>query len=423
MNSLSVKHWQLWASSALLAGLVVALGSLIVAFTISLRLADRQYRLEMLSERQAMAVGVLAELTQAHVRRQSLDDALANYRALIKEETALLPKQLLLVQQQSREVAQAEQLDKLSHLAADAPALRALTAQIARQEADEVAASRRELERLRTRTLTLAVALAATAFLCALSAAWLLARRNRSLESMVQARTVQLEEVDRSRRLFFAKASHELRTPVTAMQGEAEVALLATKASAQDLRQSMSHIRANAAYLGHRIDELLGLASADDGRLQLERKALELGQIVSEAVAEAEAFAHSVEVVIVRSGPDGSIRLLGDARWLRQALLTVIDNGLKFSAMGGELVIGLAIGGEEAVITVSDYGPGIVPDDLPRIFDAYYQSEPGRQRGGNGLGLALARWVIEQHGGTISAANRREGGCCITITLPLGAAA
>jgi signal transduction histidine kinase len=64
-----------------------------------------------------------------------------------------------------------------------------------------------------------------------------------------------------------------------------------------------------------------------------------------------------------------------------------------------------------------------MPDDLPRIFDAYYQSEPGRQRGSNGLGLALARWVIEQHGGTISAANRLEGGCCITIALLLEAAA
>ena len=423
MHLSSDKSWQIGATSALLAGLVVALGGLVVAFTVTLNLADRQYQLEMLSERQATAVGVFAELTEAHVARPSLDKALASYRALIREETALLPGQPRLLDHQAREVAQAERLDKLSRSSVDAPDLRALTAQIARQEAEEVAASRRELERLRTRTLVLAIALAVTALLCALSAAWLLVRRNRSLAAMVQARTARLEEVDRSRRLFFAKASHELRTPVTAMRGEAEVALLTEDASGQDLRQSLSHILANATFLGHRIDELLGLASADDGKLQLESTALELGPIISEAVAEADAFARSVEVATVWSKPDRSIRLRGDARWLRQALLTVIDNGLKFSPMGGELAIGLAVRGELAVITVSDDGPGVVPDDLPRIFDAYYQSEPDRRRGGNGLGLALARWVIEQHGGTISAANRTAGGCCITIALPLEAAA
>lgn len=420
MHALQDKPRHIWVTATLLAGLVVALGGLMVAFAVTLSLADRQYRLEMLSERQAMAVGLFAELARAQVKRQSLDKALASYRTLIQNETALLPKQPKLLENQSREFDQVDRLDKLSHTAADARALRALSAQIARQEANEVAASQRELERLRTRTFALAIALTAMAFLCALSAAWLLALRNRSLQAMVQARTSQLEEVDRSRRLFFAKASHELRTPVTAMRGEAEVALLTLHASAQDLRQSLSHVLASATFLGHRIDELLGLASADDGKLQLERKSLDLGQIVGEAVAEAEAFARSVEVVIARSGLDEGVRLRADARWLRQALLTIIDNGLKFSPMNGKLAIELAIKGKEAVITVADDGPGVMPDDLPRIFDAYYQSEPGRQRGGNGLGLALARWVIEQHGGMISAANRREGGCCITIALPRG---
>jgi len=417
------KSWSPWLTSAFLAGLVLALGGLIVAFVISFNLADRQYQLATLSERQAGAVNQIAELADAQANGGALDRMLAHYRALIAEETALLSDEPRLAAHQREEAQDAERLEKLASNPANAAAFRELAAQIARQEAGEVASARREVERLHGRTVALAASLAVAALLCALSAAWLLMRRNRSLEALVSARTARLEEVDRSRRLFFAKASHELRTPVTAMQGEAEVALLNPKASAEGLRQSLSHIRASAAFLSHRIDELLGLASADDGKLQLERKTLELGQVAREAMAEAEAFARSVEVVIARSGPDGPIHLIGDARWLRQALLTVIENGLKFSPMGGELAIGIAIRGGEAVILVSDNGPGVMPDDLPRIFDAYYQSEPGRQRGGNGLGLALARWVIEQHGGTISAANRREGGCCITIALPLEAAA
>ena len=409
--------------SSLLAGLVFALAGLVVAFVVSFNLVDRQYRLATLSERQAGAVSHIAELANARTGGLALERTLARYRALIDEETALLPANPAFADHQRHEAAEAIRLEDLARDTAQAPAFRALTVQIARQEAGEVAAARRELERLHGRTVALAAALAAAALLCALSAAWLLVRRNRSLEAMVQARTARLEEVDRSRRLFFAKASHELRTPVTAMRGEAEVALLDPNAPAQGLRQSLSHIHASAAFLGHRLDELLGLASADDGKLQLERKSLELGQVVGEAVAEAGPFARSVEVAIAQTAHDSRLILHGDARWLRQALLTVIDNGLKFSPIGGTLTVDVGHGGQTAAITVADNGPGVMHEDLPRIFDAYYQSAPGRQRGGNGLGLALARWVVEQHGGTISATNRPEGGCCVTIALPLEAAA
>lgn len=413
---------QTWLAYAFLAGLVLALTSLVIAFVVSFNLADQQYRLSALSERQAGAVNQIADLGDAKIPDEALERMLARYRALIDEETALLPANSAFSDHQRHEATEAIRLEDLARVTAQLPAFRALTAQIARQEAGEVAASRRELERLHGRTVALAIALAAAALLCALTAAWLLVRRNRSLEAMVLARTARLEEVDRSRRLFFAKASHELRTPVTAMRGEAEVALLDPEAPAQGLRQSLSHIHASAAFLTHRLDELLGLTSADDGKLQLEHNPLELGQVVCEAVAESEPFARSVEVSITRTAHDSRSVLQGDARWLRQALLTVIDNGLKFSPMGGTLTVDVGHRGQMATITVADDGPGVMPDDLPRIFDAYYQSAPGRQRGGNGLGLALARWVVEQHGGTISATNRFEGGCAVTIALPLEAA-
>ena len=411
-----------WLTVPLLGGLVFAQAGFVVAFLVSFNLADRQYQLATLSERQAGAVALIAELAEAQTSSLVLERTLARYRALIDAETALLPTYPAYPDHQRREATEAIRLSVLARDSSQAQAFRALTAQIARQEAGEVTASRRQLERLHGRTVALAVALAIAALLCALSAAWLLLRRSRSLEAMVLARTARLEEVDRSRRLFFAKASHELRTPVTAMRGEAEVALLDPEAPVQDLRQSLSHIHANAAFLGHRLDELLGLASADDGKLQLQHNLLELGQVVCEAVAESETFARSVEVSIVQTSHNSQSVLQGDARWLRQALLTVIENGLKFSPMGGTLAVDVGHSGLMATITVADDGPGVMPDDLPRIFDAYYQSAPGRQRGGNGLGLALARWVVEQHGGTISATNRSDGGCAVIIALPLEAA-
>ncbi len=402
-------------AAILLAGLALALGGLVVAFVVSFRLADRQYQLATLAEQQAGVVNQIASLAQDQPDAAELGKALRRYRGLILAETALLPADA----RQHLEAEDARRLESIAFKSSSSAAFRSLTERIARQEVGEVNAVHDELERLHTKTVVLAIALAAAALLCALGVAWLLLRRNRSLEAMVQARTAQLEEVDRSRRLFFAKASHELRTPVTAMRGEAEVALLGHAPQAEALRQSLSHIHASATFLGHRIDELLGLASANDGKLQLLRQKVELGALVKAAIEEATSFARSVEVNIELNEAGVPLFLEGDARWLRQALLTIIDNGLKFSPMGDVLTIALAASGDAARIIVTDNGPGVMPDDLPRIFDAYYQSEHGRQRGGNGLGLALARWVVEQHGGVIRASTRKEGGCCIMVMLPI----
>ena len=174
-----------WLMSSLLAGLVFALAGLVVAFVVSFNLVDRQYRLATLSERQAGAVSHIAELANARTGGLALERTLARYRALIDEETALLPANPAFADHQRHEAAEAIRLEDLARDTAQAPAFRALTVQIARQEAGEVAAARRELERLHGRTVALAAALAAAALLCALSAAWLLVRRNRSLEAMV----------------------------------------------------------------------------------------------------------------------------------------------------------------------------------------------------------------------------------------------
>jgi signal transduction histidine kinase len=176
---------------------------------------------------------------------------------------------------------------------------------------------------------------------------------------------------------------------------------------------------AQAGFLTHRIEELLGLASADDGRLALADAPFDLGQVVAEAVAAARVYAASVDVAIALAVPDGPLPMQGDARWLRQALLAVIENGLKFAPMETVLAVCVTVADGCAEVAVRDQGPGVMESDLPRIFDAYYQAQEGRQRGGSGLGLALARWVVEQHGGAVAAANQPQGGCVIRFSLPL----
>ena len=122
---------------------------------------------------------------------------------------------------------------------------------------------------------------------------------------------------------------------------------------------------------------------------------------------------------MVATIPAAPVLVQADARWLEQALLAVIDNGLKFSDPDGVLALALAVTADEAVVTIADDGPGILPTELPRVFDAYYQAEAGRARGGTGLGLALARWVAEQHGGRIYAENGAAGSARIVLTLPV----
>jgi len=277
-----------------------------------------------------------------------------------------------------------------------------------------------EIPLLSTKVKIWACVMAAFVALCGFGGGMLFLSRFRHLERMLKERAAELEGVDNSRRLFFAKASHELRTPVTAMRGEAEVAL----ADAEDtgaLRAALKHVVAHADFLGHRIEEMIGLARTADGKLHLDRQKLDLRQVVSNAVQSSRAFASSVEVEINLSLPSRPMAVLGDELWLNRSVLAVIENALKFSPMGGKVSVELEAKETLAEVTVSDEGPGIVAEELPLVFEAYYQADAGRMRGGSGLGLAMTRWVAEQHGGKATARNIgsyvRPAGCAVTISV------
>lgn len=251
-----------------------------------------------------------------------------------------------------------------------------------------------------------------------------LLKLNQSLETIVAERTRLLEqknrkllEVDESRRNFLADVSHELRTPLTAIVGEADLALRLASAETKEDHQALSSILANAVFLNRRIDDLMALARSEDGRIALDRRLVELDDVARGAVGEVASLARINEVGVELEALSEPVRVFGDAARLRQCLTVLLDNAVKFSSPSQKVTVALAQEGANARLSVTDCGEGIAPNDLPQVFDRFYQTEAGRRRGGTGLGLAIARRIVEAHGGSIEASSADGGGTRISILL------
>ncbi len=398
--------------------LLVSLAALATAFVLSLASAERNFDRAGIAQAQLAAVSRIETLANT-ADAAALRPHLGAYARSIRDETALSPATSAERAAQMREAVDA---DRLAVLAADPQRrgeLADLVAVIVARERAEAVRIGADMTRLRTRTTVLAVLLVMAAGGSALLGAFGLIAANRRLANEVAHKTAELAMIDRSRRLFFAKASHEMRTPITVMRGEAEVALADPAAEPAALREALGHVIANAEFLEHRIAELLALARADDGQLHLADEPIDLTALVQGAGDAARRYARSAEVALAVETPVPPITVQGDSRWLQQAVLAIVDNAVKFSPVGETVTVRLTRTADAARIDIVDQGSGVADEALPRIFDAYYQADAGRSRGGTGLGLALARWVVEHHDGTIRAANGALGGCTVTIDLCL----
>lgn len=400
-----------------------SLGALILFALLQFAISFRQFSNE-LDRTDALVQGnlaierLLSDLDVSNSRRQAAE-ALARFeerrlRVGTNEGTTTSERRL------------AAQIAALRKEGASQQRIRRFATELATTGAGEVRAA---TERAREVGLTVEISAGLLGFVVILGVfggGFLFLKRSRHLERLLSRRAAELDEVDSSRRLFFAKASHELRTPVTAIRGEAEVAL----ADAEDLdtvRQALRHISAQAKFLAHRIEEMIGIARTSDGKLHLDASRLDIRDVASGAVEEARSFADSVEVALDLKLPGTPLETVGDATWLKRALLAIIENALKFSPMEGRVGVVVAERDGLAEVTVSDQGPGVMPEELPLIFDAYYQTDAGKARGGSGLGLAMTRWVAEQHGGRAYARNigswRFPQGCAVTVAVKLDRAA
>lgn len=220
-------------------------------------------------------------------------------------------------------------------------------------------------------------------------------------------------------RRFTANAAHELRTPLTLLIASADVTLERPR-SAEEYRQVIAAIREDAARLGHLVDDLLVLARADAGTLQLAREPVDVARLISETHQRLLPLARARGVTL-GMGRLESVLVRGDRVWLARLLANLVENGLTYTLPGGSVTISMASGQSAVLIDVADTGPGIAPEHLPHIFEPFYRIDPSRSRdsGGSGLGLTIARWIARAHGGDVQVNSTPGIGSVFTVRLPI----
>ncbi|HSR25455.1 MAG TPA: ATP-binding protein [Candidatus Eisenbacteria bacterium] len=226
-----------------------------------------------------------------------------------------------------------------------------------------------------------------------------------------------LEDQERLRRAFAGDVAHELRTPLMILRGQVE----AMQDGVMDRDDAgLASMHEEVDRLGRMVADLEVLASADAARFTLRTAPVDLADLAAGVVAEFRPLFPDRGLRL--EAPAGPVMVDGDGTRLRQVLGNLLSNALRFTPEGGSVEVRLSVAGPSAVLQVSDSGPGIPADELPRVFDRFFR---GRQAGGagSGIGLAVVSELVRAHGGSATAGNLPGGGAVLTVTLPLASAA
>lgn len=232
----------------------------------------------------------------------------------------------------------------------------------------------------------------------------LLARMGRAFESLRQ---------------FTADAAHEFRSPLAVIFSEADVAL-SQKRSPDEYEESLGVIKDEARRLSLLVDDMLDLARADAGARQVQRAEFYLNDLVDECCRPARALAASKRIsLLAESAPD--LIYFGDEELLRRMLMNLLNNAVKYTPEGGEVKVSLKNDSRQVIIAIADTGIGISPEVADHIFDRFFRVDKARSRAesGTGLGLPIARWIAEVHGGVITVQSEPERGSRFTVSLPI----
>lgn len=212
-------------------------------------------------------------------------------------------------------------------------------------------------------------------------------------------------------------AAHELRAPLTAIQGNLDLIHRYSNMADEDKEEALADVAREATRLSRLVQDMLALAKGDAGT-ELRMEEFDLSSVLEDALKSTSMLTREHQLQ-VSDLPE--VDILGDYDRLKQVLVILLDNASKYTPAGGEIRVNMESTGRHALIHVSDTGMGIAEEDQPRIFERFYRGQLSREKdpGGTGLGLPIAKWIVEKHGGKITLQSTLGVGTTLTLHLPV----
>ena len=243
---------------------------------------------------------------------------------------------------------------------------------------------------------------------------------NQMAEQLEKAAKKQTE-LDALRHDLVAWAGHDLRTPLSSIRVLIEALSDGVVTEPQVVQQYLQQTKRQVDHLSHLVDDLFQVSQLDSGNLPLHLEPASLSDLISDTLESFSSLAAQKEVILSGTAASEIDPVLMDAQWMGRVINNLISNALRYTPPGGNVTIQAIRVGDEVRVSVSDTGEGILPEDIPLVFDRFYRGDKSRNQssGGAGLGLAIVKGVVEAHGGSIQVESVRGKGSVFTFCLPI----